>query len=358
MHSLNRRAWVDIDLGALLRNASKVAASAQVPLLPMVKADAYGLGAVRIARTLEQIDPWGYGVATIAEGEELRRSTIKRPILVFTPLLPGDFDSAVRADLTPTLGDAEAITRWQETGLPWHLAIDTGMNRAGVPWDRVGELREVIARGGPDGVFTHFHSAELKNGTREAQEKRFDEAVAALPSRPRLIHAENSPAVQHRRPSRWSLARPGVFLYGVTSGDAPLIVPDPVASVRARVVDLRTIADGETVSYGGTFVAKGERRIATLSIGYADGYRRVFGNRAPALVRGSRVPVVGMVTMDMTMIDVTSVECHIGDPVTLLGSDGDERIAIGDLAAVGDLSPYELLTGLRGRLARRYINKP
>lgn len=358
MHSLNRRAWVDIDLGALLRNASKVAASAQVPLLPMVKADAYGLGAVRIARTLEQIDPWGYGVATIAEGEELRRSTIKRPILVFTPLLPGDFDSAVRADLTPTLGDAEAITRWQETGLPWHLAIDTGMNRAGVPWDRVGELREVIARGGPDGVFTHFHSAELKNGTREAQEKRFDEAVAALPSRPRLIHAENSPAAQHRRPSRWSLARPGVFLYGVTSGDAPLIVPDPVASVRARVVDLRTIADGETVSYGGTFVAKGERRIATLSIGYADGYRRVFGNRAPALVRGSRVPVVGMVTMDMTMIDVTSVECHIGDPVTLLGSDGDERIAIGDLAAVGDLSPYELLTGLRGRLARRYINKP
>src|ERR1700755_91153 len=137
MHSLIRRAWVDIDLGALLRNARAVAAPAVVPILPMVKADAYGLGAVRVARTLEQLDPWGYGVATIAEGEELRRSTITRPILGFTPLLPGDFDSAIRANLTPTLGDIEGIARWQETGLPWHLAIDTGMSRAGVSWNRI-----------------------------------------------------------------------------------------------------------------------------------------------------------------------------------------------------------------------------
>jgi alanine racemase len=355
MHSLNRRAWVEIDLGALLRNASKVAASAQVPLLPMVKADAYGLGAVRIARTLEQLDPWGYGVATIAEGEELRRSTIARPILVFTPLLPGDFDSAIRANLTPTLGDAEAITRWQETGLPWHLAVDTGMNRAGVQWNRIGELRDVIANGAPEGVFTHFHSAELKNGTRETQEKRFDEAVAGLPVRPRYVHAENSPAVQHRAPSRWSFARPGVFLYGVTSGVDPQIVPEPVASVRARIVDLRTIADGETVSYGGTFTANGERRIATLAIGYADGYRRVFGNRASAIVRGVRAPVAGVVTMDMTMLDVTGIDCDVGDAATLLGADADDRIDIMQLATWGDLSPYEVLTGLRGRLARRYM---
>src|SRR6478672_10572786 len=155
MHSLNRRAWVEVDLGALLRNASKVSSSAEVPLLPMVKADAYGLGAVRVARTLEQLDPWGYGVATIAEGEELRRSTIIRPIIVFTPLLMGDFDAAIRANLTPTLGDAEAIARWRETERPWHLAVDTGMSRAGVQWDKVGELREVISNGGPEGVFTH-----------------------------------------------------------------------------------------------------------------------------------------------------------------------------------------------------------
>jgi alanine racemase len=355
MHSLNRRAWVEIDLGALLRNASKVAASAQVPLLPMVKADAYGLGAVRVARTLEALDPWGYGVATIAEGEELRRSTITRPIVVFTPLLHGDFDAAIRADLTPTLGDADAITRWQETERPWHLAVDTGMNRAGVPWDAVRELREVISNGPPEGVFTHFHSAELKNGTREIQERRFDDAVSALPVRPRFIHAENSPAIQHRSPSRWSFARPGVFLYGVTSGEAPLIEPEPVVAVRARVVDLRTIGDGETVSYGGTFRARGERRIATLAIGYADGYRRVLGNRGFAIVRGVRVPVAGMVTMDMTMLDVTGVDCHIGDAATLIGTDGGESIDVMEIAAVAEMSPYEVLTGLRGRLARRYI---
>src|SRR4051812_33756449 len=153
MHSLNRRAWIEVDLGALSRNAARVASQTGVPLLPMVKADAYGLGAVRVARTLERIEPYGYGVATIAEGEELRRAAIARPILVFTPLLAGDFDAAVRANLTPTLGAADTIARWHETGLPWHLAVDTGMSRAGVQWNEVGALREVLAAAPPEGVF-------------------------------------------------------------------------------------------------------------------------------------------------------------------------------------------------------------
>src|SRR5262249_33275916 len=118
MHSLMRRAWVDIDLGALLRNGTTVATQTRVPLLPMVKADAYGLGAVRVARALERLDPWGFGVATIAEGEELRHASITRPVMVFTPLVPGDFDAAARANLIPTLGDPAAIARWHETGLP------------------------------------------------------------------------------------------------------------------------------------------------------------------------------------------------------------------------------------------------
>jgi len=128
-----------------------------------------------------------------------------------------------------------------------------------------------------------------------------------------------------------------------------------VASVRARVVEIRVIPDGDTVSYGGTFTAKGQRRIATLPIGYADGYRRVLGNRASVLVHGRRVPVVGVVTMDMTMIDVTNVPCDVGDVVTLIGTDGADRIDVVDVAAWGDLSPYEVLTGLRGRLPRRYL---
>jgi alanine racemase len=358
MHSLMRRAWVDIDLGALLRNGAAVAAQAGVPLLPMVKADAYGLGAVRVARTLERLNPWGFGVATIGEGEELRRASITRPIVVFTPLLVDEFDAAVRSDLTPTLGDAPAIARWRETRRSWQLAIDTGMSRAGVQWNEIDKVLDAVRQSPPQGVFTHFHSAERNDATRVEQERRFAEAVARLPSRPSMVHAENSPAVEHRGPSEWSVVRPGVFLYGVGSGNSPQIQPEPVAALRARIVDLRSIQDGETVSYGGTYRASGTRRIATLAIGYADGYRRVLGNRATVLVRGKRAPVAGVVTMDMTMLDVTDVECEIGDIATLIGADGEDRIDVSEVAGLGELSPYEVLTGLRGRLPRRYFGDP
>lgn len=356
MHSLMRRAWVDVDLGALLRNAAAIAAQARVPLLPMVKADGYGLGAVRVARALEQIDPWGYGVAMIAEGEELRHAGITRPVVVFTPLLIGDFDAAERANLTPALGNRESIERWRRTGRPWQLAIDTGMNRAGVPWDEVGPLRDLLVADAPQGVFTHFHSADRNDALRDEQERRFDAALDHLPVRPAMIHAENSAAVEHRGPSRWTVVRPGVFLYGVSSGNSPAIEPEPVVALHARIVDIRTIGPGESVSYGATYHAHEERVIATLAIGYADGYRRALGNRAVVLVHGQRAPVVGTVTMDMTMIDVTGIPCAIGDIVTLIGSDGSDRLDVGDIATFGEISPYEVLTGLRGRLPRRYVD--
>jgi len=357
MHSLMRRAWVDIDLGALLRNATAIATQARVPLVPMVKADAYGLGAVRVARTLERVDPWGFGVATVPEGEELRQANIARPIIVFTPLLPGDFDAAVRANLTPALGDRVSIERWVEAAgdRPWQLGIDTGMSRAGVQWDEIDSLRDLLANHAPEGAFTHFHSAERNDETRTRQEERFAAAIARMPVRPPMIHAENSPAVEHSGPSRWSVVRPGVFLYGVASGNNANILPEAVASVRARVVELRTIHDGETVSYGGTWKASGERRLATLAIGYADGYRRAFGNRASVLLNGRRAPVVGVVTMDMTMVDVTDVSCEVGDAATLMGADGGDCIDVNEIARIGELSPYEVLTGLRGRLPRRYL---
>jgi len=355
MHSLMRRAWVDVDLGALLRNGAALAARAGVPLLPMVKADAYGLGAERIARVLQRLDPWGFGVATVGEGDELRRGGITRRIVIFSPILVGDFDAAVRGDFTPTLSDAAAISRWRETRLPWHLAIDTGMSRAGIQWDEIDTLHDVLLENPPEGAFTHFHSAEKSDGTREIQEQRFDEAVSRIPIRPQFLHAENSPAIEHGGPSKWSFARPGIFLYGVSSGNNPGITPEPVVSVQARILELRTIREGETVSYGGTYRAEGDRRIATLGIGYGDGYRRVLSNRAAVLVAGERAPVVGKVTMDMTMIDVTEVPCAVGDAVTLIGAQGDERIDVAEVAAMGELSPYEVLTSLRGRLPRRYL---
>ena len=348
------RAWVEVDLGALCRNGAAVAARAGVPLLPMVKADAYGLGALRAALALESLEPWGYGVATVTEGEELRRGGIARPIVVFTPILRTEIDALRRADLTPALGDAAVVESWARTGRPWHLQIDTGMSRAGMRWDLVAKHRELLERARPDGVFTHFHSAELDDASRDQQERRFAEALAALPVRPALVHAENGPAIERRAPSRWSLCRPGILLYGVAAVEGGALVPEPVVGLKARIVELRTIADGETVSYGATWRARGERRIATVPVGYADGSRRSLRTRGVAVLGGRRISVAGRVTMDMTMFDVTDTDAALGDVVTLLGGDGDDAITVSELSALCDLSPYEVLTGLQLRLPRQY----
>jgi alanine racemase len=349
------RAWVDVDLGALRRNGTAIATHAGVPLLPMVKADAYGLGAVRVARTLEELDPWGFGVATVREGEELRRVGVARPIIVFTPLLPAELDAVRRARLRPALESRESIQRWAVTGEPWHLSIDTGMGRSGVRWTDVADLRDVLELAPPEGAFTHFHSAEIDDDSQAVQEQRFDEALAALPFRPMVVHTENGAAAARSDGSRWDVVRPGIFLYGVGGGTGARIAPEPVVAVRARIVATRWLEDGETVSYLATYRAVGRRRIATLPLGYADGYRRSLSNRATVIVNGRRAPVAGLVTMDMTMIDVTDVPCEIGDVVTLLGRDGDEVIEVAELGEVSGLSPYELLTGLRQRLPRRYV---
>jgi len=356
MQRLMTRAWVEIDLGALVRNGERYARAAGTPILPMVKADAYGLGAVRVAHALMDLtpQPWGFGVATIEEGIELRRSDIRLPILVVSPLLPTQFDAARRHELTPVLGDPVAIARWSRTGRPWHLMIDTGMNRAGISWRDVATVREVAAAHPPEGVCTHFHSAQLPNGSRAEQERRFADAVAQLPVTPPMLHADNSGAVEHRSPSPYSFARPGIFLYGVSSGPDAAFQPEPVVSVRGRVVEVRVVQEGDTVGYDASWRAPRNGRVATLSVGYADGYRRALGNRAHALLDGQTVPVVGYVTMDMTMLDVTDKPCAPGDIVTLIGKDGDARITVADVAAVGGLSPYEVLTGLRGRLPRLY----
>jgi alanine racemase len=349
------RAWVEIDLGALVRNGERFARAAGVPLLPMVKADAYGLGAVRVAHALLPLEPWGFGIATIEEGEDLRRAGIDTPILVFSPLLPAQFDAARRARLRPVLSDRTAIQRWISIDDPWHLAIDTGMNRAGVPWREVESICDLVAASPPEGACTHFHSAQLPNGSREEQEKRFAEAVAKLPFKPKLLHADNSPAIEHRAPSPYHFARPGIFLYGVGSGHGATIEPEPVVAVRGRIVEVRVVQDGDTVGYDATWSATRAGRIATVSLGYADGYRRGLGNRTQALLRGERVPVVGLVTMDMTMIDVTDKKCGVGDIVTFLGRDGDAVITVQEVAEAGDFSPYEILTGLRARMPRAYV---
>lgn len=349
------RAWVEVDLGALVRNANALAAHSRVPLLPVIKADAYGLGSVPVAHALAPANPWGYGIATVAEGEALRAAGIRSRIVVFTPLLREEFTDARAARLTPTLATRETIAEWhQKGGGAWQLAIDTGMQRAGIPWERTAELNDLVLAGPPEAVFTHYHSSELDDGSMEEQDRRFATALSTLSVRPRLVHADNSAAAVRRDTQPYGLVRPGVFLYGGGSG-AGKLTPEPVVHLRARVLEIRDVATGETVSYGGMWRASSPRRIATIAIGYADGYRRALTNVGKAFLHGKIVPVVGAVTMDMTMLDVTDIPCNPGDVATLIGRDGDRVSTIEEVSAQGQISVYEVLTGLRQRLPRVYL---
>ena len=356
------RAWLDVDLGALVANARLLRARAGVALVPMIKADGYGLGAVAVARTLAAgVDVWGFGIASVAEGAVLREANVREPLLVFTPLLTGEFARAHALGLTPTLHRADDVRAWAAVAgdAPWHLAVDTGMSRAGVRWDALdASLLAAIAAHPPEGAYTHFHSADRSDGTRGEQTARFLAAIATLDRRPRMLHAENGSAVESAAPSPWDIVRPGIFVYGVSTAEhraADLPPPAPVAHLRARIVDVRAVPPGATVSYAATWRADGPRRIATVAAGYADGYRRALSNRGVVLLHGQLAPVAGLVTMDMTMLDVTDLPCAVGDVATLLGAADGRVLTVADVAARADLSAYELLVGLALRVPRRYV---
>jgi len=349
------RAWLEVDLTALVNNARAVQLWSGATLIPMVKADAYGLGAAAVVRSLDALDPYAYGIATIGEGRALRQAGIRARLIVFTPLLADEYADARELELTPTLGSAGEIESWARLGGAWHLSIDTGMSRAGVPWRDVGALRDLLADHAPEGAFTHFHSAELDDGSMEEQEQCFRDAVESLPARPQMLHAEASAAIVRHGRSEWDAIRPGIFLYGVATVPGAGLKPEPVIHVRARIVETRWIEVGDSVSYDATYRAPSRRRIATIPMGYADGYPRALSSRASALASSGPVPITGLVTMDMTMLDVTESACAVGDVVTFIGvGEGHDSIGIEDLAAISGISPYEIMTGLGTRLNRYY----
>lgn len=373
------RAWVEVDLDALRANFRKVAERARprVGVVPMVKADGYGLGAERAVRALRPLEPWGHGVAAAAEGIGLREIAVDGPIVVFSPLPPADVVPAAEAGLTATISDLEGLERWVAAAetcvargadpLDFHLEIDTGMGRCGFDWRGAGVWGpEVAARLSPavrwTGVYTHFHSADAADETATAtQWERFQAALVKLPdaTTDRLVHAANSAAAM-----RWSsygldLVRPGIFLYGVQPAEADELAPRPVpvAAVRARVVLVRDVVAGSTVGYGATYEAHGSERWGTLAIGYGDGLPRALGNRGDALVRGRRVPIIGRISMDLTVVDLTEVpEAGVGDVATLMGRDGEEEIRAEDVARIAGTIGYEILTNLGTRLPRVEVN--
>ena len=352
------RAWLDVDLGALVRNARFFQSLIETPLLPMVKADGYGLGAVAVARALEPVEPWGFGVATVAEGAELRAAELDRPIVVFTPLTPDPaLVAAMRAlDLRPVIGDLEALDAWRSAGGgPFHVEIDTGMSRAGFRWhDEAGitALRGRLAsRDGWEGIFTHFHSADTDPGATRVQAERFEAVLACLGDRPPLVHLTNSAAAGHPDDFGGNLARPGIFLYGARAGS---LTPEPVARLRARVVALRRLRPGDTVSYGAEWRAGRETTIATLGIGYGDGVPRALGDGALVELNGDGVPIIGRVTMDMLMVDAEARPVRVGDVATIFGG----RFDLDTMAVLAGTIPYELLTRIAPRVPRRYGTTP
>ncbi|MGD8726183.1 MAG: alanine racemase [Gemmatimonadales bacterium] len=352
MRVSTNRAWVVVDLGNLIANARAVqAAAGGVPLLPVVKADAYGLGAVRVARALERLNPWGFAVATLVEGIELREAGISRPILVFTPASLEQLPPFAEFDLRAVLDDPDIALKWSR---PFHLEVDTGMGRCGVQWDEKDTLRRFDGAA-VEGAFTHFYAADEGEALVQVQWERFKAAIGWLGRRPSLIHAPNSAGAWRLR-ERVDLVRPGIFLYG--GEHAPdLPRPRPVISVRAPVVSVRRVPAGATVSYGGEWAAPRETTVATLGIGYADGLARLVAGKAHVLVHGRRRPVVGRVTMDFIMIDAGDDAVRVGDVATVVGREGDEEITIDQMAAWSQTIGYEPLTRLKTRMSREYIGE-
>lgn len=364
------RAWIEVRAAELRRNLATLRSALpdRVQVIAMVKADAYGLGALRAVQALAPAGPWGYGVATVEEGRALRSGGVEQPIIVFSPLAPASFRAAVESRLTVVLSDlghlpelAEAARATDKTA-EFQIEIDTGMGRAGLDFRDVARWRGSL-EGLPPGLrwtgcFTHFHSADQVNPSAvRVQWQRFQDTIAQLPATQGGLqfHACNS-AASLRVPEYASTAiRPGIFLYGGNAGDG-LGVPSQVVTVRARCVLVREVPPGTTLGYGATHRAEGWSRWATVAIGYGDGLPRALGNRGFGLVRGVRVPIIGRISMDLTVVDITGLEgVEAGEPVTFIGEDGDERITLSEVAGLVSTIDYEILTGFSPRLPRIWI---
>jgi len=364
------RAWMEVDLGALRRNIRVLSerVGGRCGVLPMVKADAYGVGVERAVRVLRSTEPWGFGVATTREGRELRHLGWEGPVIVFAPTLPADVGSLRMERLEPVVSGIEALRGCAERAggevLPVHLEVDTGMGRLGLVWDSAAEwsreLADVLAGGTVRlaGTLTHFHSADLPDDSTQTQWSRFQAALDAMRSagvEPGLVHAANSAAAMLHGETAADLVRPGIYLYG---GGAWEPRAAPVVSVRARVLAVRDIAVGATVGYGATWTAQAPARLATLGIGYGDGLRRELSNRGRALIHGREAPIRGVVCMDTIVVDVSGRDdVRPGDVATLLGADANEMIELAELARLCDTIDYEILTGWGDRLPRLELDR-
>jgi alanine racemase len=364
-----RPTWIEIDLDAIANNMrlTQGLVGAHVRVLATLKADAYGHGAIRVARTLLRAGAWGFAVATLSEAQALRNADIDAPILILGYTPAWQVRDAIRLHVRLTVFDRDVAREIslaaQELQIEAivHVKVDTGMARLGLhPSDVLDLLRVLheLPSVQVEGIFTHFASADSAD-ERFAQEqlRRFTDVLARAAEsalRPPLAHAANSAAILRFPEAHFDLVRPGLSLYGLApSTETPL--PSgfrPALSFKTEVAQVKTLPAGTPISYGGTFVTARESRIATIPVGYADGFRRS-PRWIHVLVKGSPVPIVGRVAMDYTMLDVTDVaDVRAGDEVVLIGTQGSAHITADDVAEWLDTINYEVVAAIMPRVPR------
>ncbi|MGB9720779.1 MAG: alanine racemase [bacterium] len=373
MNRMLGRTWAEIYLDRLINNyllIKKIAGNRKI--MAAIKADAYGHGAVEIARTLQKVGVDMFGVASTEEGIELRHAGIKAKIIILSPILKNQIDEIIEYDLIPTVSELtffETLNKKiQKIRKPMliHIEVDTGMTRTGFPYNKAINAIEKIQRSPYiriEGIFSHFPMADCDGAFSKKQIKDFSQLIAQLNSmkiKPKFVHLANSSGIFRFPESHFNLVRPGISLYGLTS--SPEVIYNhhfqPVMSLKSRIVNLREVPANTPISYGHTYRTKRKSRIATVSVGYGDGYPRMLSNNAEVLCQGRRTNIVGTICMDLIMIDVTdNSQAKLGDIITLIGRDGNEEIKVEELAQKCNTIVYEITSGIGPRVARVFKNK-
>ena len=372
------RAWAEVNLDAILFNIESIKKniSEHTKIIAVIKTDGYGHGAEHIARILENDDKvWGYAVATAEEAFALRDSNIRKPILILGYTFPYSYERLIKDDIRPTVFMLDSAKELSDQAVKSgkkcriHIKIDTGMTRIGIHPDDDGFelIRQIAALPGLEieGVFTHFATADEADKTKAyGQMELFKEYVERIQQELKLDipmkHCSNSAGIVEMPEANMDAVRAGIILYGlwpsaVVKADKKIEL-EPVLSLKSRIVYIKTVPEGQEISYGGTFTTIRDTRVATICLGYGDGYPRSLSNIGHVLVKGQKAPILGRVCMDQFMIDVTDIDADIcvGDKVTLIGKSGDEMITMEELGELSGRFNYELACDLGKRVPRIY----
>ncbi len=364
-----RDAWVEINLDAIEKNILelKKKVKPESKVLAVVKADAYGHGSSMIAPTLLASGVDWLGVASIDEGMELRNNKFDCPILVLGAAPVWAFDYAAKNNISLSMFLDEHIEAaqltYKKTGLKTkaHIKLDTGMNRIGVRKENALEFIKKVQNSPAvelQGIFTHFACAENEEKTKK-QLEIWNNIISSTDTKGLILHCFNTAAViAGYKEKKYNMVRLGLALYGLIP-DLPDFCKStpklyPAMSLKGRITNIHTAKDGEGVSYSHKFISKGDTKIATIPIGYADGVDRKLSNKIYGILNGKKVPQIGNITMDQMMFDITGIEAEEGDIITLLGKDGTEEISINKWAEILDTINYELICRLKVRLSRVY----